>query len=151
MKNNIVLLLLTFNLFCSCMQGQKGEKPASKSIDKESYKKLDGEWAVVYSWKDPILVFKNRKDSQFEQEVFPTFNTITFNKKNNTIDQNTYGEFGCGTASHQNLEIRNSKWHFENGQLHLSFDYSDYYGVNTLNHIYNVERKGQTLTLKKVK
>jgi hypothetical protein len=150
MKNKIILLLLTLNLY-SCAQGQEKNNINSTNIDKDLYEKINGEWAVLHSWTDSVLIFENKKDKKFKQAIFPTFNTITFNKKNRTIEQKTYGEFGCGTAALQNLEIQNSKWNFENGHLHLSFEYSDYSGENILDNIYSIERKGQILTLKKIK
>ena len=146
----IVLIFLILNVFYSCSQGQKPKNTTTK-IDKELFQKIDGEWSIMHSWTDDTLIFKNKLDKNFKQEIFPTFNTIVFNKKDKTIIVNTYGEFGCGTASIENLEIQNSKWDFENGQLNLKFEYSDYSGNHKINNLYKIERKAQTLTLKKIK
>ena len=150
MKNKFLLLLLTLNLFWSCSNGQEAQYSKPTPIESELYEKLNGEWAVVSPWTDQVLVFNNTLDKNFKQEIFPTFNTITFNKEKKTIEENTYGEFGCGTGAHENLEIRNSKWNFKDGLLHLDFEYSDYSGKHVINNFYNADRKEHKLTLTKI-
>lgn len=151
MKSKILFLLITVNIFCCCTDGQETEYSNSANIENELYAKIVGEWEVVYTWTDKFLIFNNKEDKNFKQSIFPTFNTITFNKQDNTIEQNTYGEFGCGTGSVENLEIRNSKWNLKDGLLHLNFEYSDYSGTHRVNNFYNVDRKEQILTLTKIK
>lgn len=114
-------------------------------------KKLDGEWAVRNDWQDSVLTFSNAKDRNFQQEIFPTYNTIIFNTEDDTIEVETYGEFGDGTSAIQNLKINNSKWSVENGLLKLKFDYSDYSGQHHLESTYSIERTKQQLILKKTK
>ncbi|MDO4729438.1 MAG: hypothetical protein Q4B43_10610, partial [Bacteroidota bacterium] len=116
----------------------------------ELLEKLEGEWSVSSHWNDNILYFNNILAPNYKQETFPTYNTIVFNPKDKTIIVNTYGEFGCGTAAVEDLEITNSKWHFENGFLKLHFDYSDYSGKHKINHLYKVERNQEQLILTRI-
>jgi len=113
-------------------------------------KQLNGEWAVVYSWKDSILTFKKTLDKPYTQEIFPSYNTIIFNAKTNIVDVQTYGEFGCGTAAVQNLNMERVKWSVTDGKLHLKGIYSDYSGENSIDNFYIISRKGEVLTLTKI-
>lgn len=118
--------------------------------EQEWLQELDGEWAVQNDWRDSTLTFSNTKNKNFKQEIFPAYNTITFNHKNNTIEVKTYGEFGCGVGAIQNLTISNSKWNLKKGVLNLKFDYSDYSGQHHLENAYSIERTENQLILKKV-
>ncbi len=139
----------------SCNNGQSKNQSENHTQnskkDQELLKKLDGEWAVSKDWNDSILTFNNKTDKDFEQEIFPSYDTIIFNPKNKTIEVNTYGEFGCGQGAIENLEITNSKWSFENELLRLTFDYSNYSGQHKLEDLYSIERNGEQLILRKVK
>ncbi|MDY3319908.1 hypothetical protein PG637_10900 [Riemerella anatipestifer] len=148
MKQIFIQALLTLILFCSCSQGQRRTEQGS-NIDNELLGKLNGEWSVVNKWTDSLLTFNNKKDKNFKQEIFPSYNTIVFNQKDKTIEVNTYGEFGCGTGAIENLEIYNSKWELVNGFLKLNFDYSDYSGNHKIENTYIIERKNQQLILKR--
>lgn len=123
---------------------------SNNTIHQEEVTKLDGEWAVRDEWQDSILTFTPH-DKNFKQEIFPSYNTIVFNKKDHRIQMNTYGEFGDGMSAIQNLKIENSKWSVENGILKLKFTYSDYTGQHQLDNVYQIEKKPQQLILKKLK
>ncbi|WP_343534806.1 hypothetical protein [Pedobacter sp.] len=153
MKNIAILSIIL--LAISCNNGtlkHTPELPSGNSVkETEFMKKLDGEWAVRNDWQDSVLTFSNAKDRNFQQEIFPTYNTIIFNTEDDTIKVETYGEFGDGTSAIQNLKINNSKWSVENGLLKLKFDYSDYSGQHHLESTYSIERTKQQLILKKTK
>lgn len=153
MKNIAILSIIL--LAVSCNNGtlkNTPELPSGNSVkETEFMKKLDGEWAVQNDWQDSVLTFSNAKDRNFQQEIFPTYNTIIFNTEDDTIKVETYGEFGDGTSAIQNLKINNSKWSVENGLLKLKFDYSDYSGQHHLESTYSIERTKQQLILKKTK
>lgn len=150
MKYNI-LIFLAFVLFCACNQKQRTENVAKETIAKETMKKLAGEWVVMNSWSDTTLTFKNKKDKNYAQEIFPSYNTIIFNTKTSLVEVNTYGEFGCGTAATENLNMQGTKWIITNGRLHIKGKYSDYTGQNDINNVYEIKRNGETLTLTKIK
>ncbi|RZL39307.1 MAG: hypothetical protein EOP00_27880, partial [Pedobacter sp.] len=103
MKTLITFFTLAILIFCACKPNHKPQKDKPQKVmiteeDKAIVQQLKGEWAVVYSWKDTVLTFKNKLDKTFQQEVFPSYNTILFNTKTKTVDVQTYGEFGCGMA-----------------------------------------------------
>lgn len=151
MKNKILFIVIIVTVLWSCTNGKETNNPYSLNNENELFERIKGEWAVGNSWTEKILVFNNIEDEKFKQEIFPTFNTIIFNKENKTIEQKSYGEFGCGTAALDNLEIRNSKWSFKDGLLHLNFEYIDYSGKHSLQNFYTVDREEQKLTLTKIK
>lgn len=156
MKKCIVLCLLTIFVFYACKPKVKSQKAKPVKVmmaneDKKTEQQLKGEWGVVYSWKDTVLTFKNKLDKTFQQEVFPSYNTIVFNTKTNTVDVQTYGEFGCGMAAVQNLNMERVKWSVTDGELHLKGIYSNYSGVNNIDNFYKIDRVGEVLTLTKIK
>lgn len=146
-----LFLFMMFVISCNNGTNKNTNKnhPGNSDIEQEWLKKLDGEWAVQNNWSDSILTFSNTRNKNFKQEIFPSYNTITFNLKNKTMAVKTYGEFGCGMAAIQNLEINHSKWNLKNGLLSLKFDYSDYSGQHQLESVYSIERTARHLILKR--
>ena len=147
MKKYYLLTNLILIFFCSNIQGQNSN--SLTNFEKKSLTK--GEWIVKSSWTDNTLIFENKNDKDIKQEPFTTYNTIIFNKNNNAIKVNTYGEFGCGTAASQNLKFYNTKWAFKNNQLYIIGKYSDYTGEHIIEELYYIEINKETLKLKKIK
>lgn len=153
MKKLITLFfMILFTISCNNATTKTPIKKHSQNSnnDQELLEKLAGEWTVLRDWNDDVLYFSNRLVPDYEQEIFPSYNTVVFNPKDKKIIVNTYGEFGCGTAARENLEITNSKWHFDNGLLKLSFDYNDYSGTHKINNLYKIERNDKQLILTKI-
>ncbi|TCD12120.1 hypothetical protein EZ449_03630 [Pedobacter frigidisoli] len=150
MKKYIALCLITIFVFCACKPKAKPVKVMMDKQDKIIEQQLIGEWAVVSSWKDSVLTFKNKLDKTYKQEIFPSYNTILFNAKTGVINVETYGEFGCGMAAVQNLNMKPIKWSVTNSKLHLKGIYSDYSGENSIDSFYKINRTNEVLTLTKI-
>lgn len=176
MKNTKIVGFIVLAMAFSCQTSQQKQEKSALAFDLDKYelqglntttktdvekhspnsnnnqellKKLEGEWTVLRDWNNDTLYFSNHLAPDYKQEIFPSYNTIVFNPKDKKITVNTYGEFGCGTAARQNLEITNSKWHFENGLLKLYFDYIDYSGTHKINNLYKIQRNNKQLILTK--
>lgn len=109
-KTTILFLAILITVACTNGSTKNTTENEMKHSDSEQewLKKLGGEWAIRNDWRDGTLTFINTKNENFKQEIFPSYNTIVFNQKDKTIEVNTYGEFGCGTAAIQDLKISNS-------------------------------------------
>ncbi|RZL51257.1 MAG: hypothetical protein EOP00_00120 [Pedobacter sp.] len=156
MKNYIIFFLFAIFVFYACKPKDEHKKNQFIKVmkaeeDKTIEQQLIGEWAVVSSWEDTVLTFKNTLVKSYKQEVFPSYNTIVFNAKTNIVDVQTYGEFGCGMAAVQNLSMERVKWSVTDGKLHLKGVYSNYSGVNKIDNFYKINRVGEVLTLTKMK
>lgn len=138
----IYLSILFALVFYSCSPKQ------NNGDNKILLEKIEGEWTIPALWTDSILTLEKISASN-KQKIFPCYNTVIFNQKSKKIDVNTYGEFGCGLAAIENLNM-DVYWSFKDEQLCLSGKYSDFSGRHTINCKYIVERKVDTLILKKI-
>lgn len=141
MKTLTLLSLALLWYSCSSTQSVEAKK-------EEIQHTLDGQWVILQHFNSPTLILLNQET--YRPEIFPVYNCLAFDKKNQTIKTHTVGEFGVADNVSLSLDLSEVRWSLNEDKLHIHGHYRDYGGPHTLNSFYTVDRKRDTLFLRQL-
>lgn len=144
------LILVSFALvFMAVSACQNHQHNRQKKQMRKAFKipdELRGEWVIKGWLSDSLQVFQNKKT--YVQDMFPYYNYLRFADSGKLV-LGTEGQFGCGTAMVENLNVDSLHYRIANNMINFTGFYTDHFGKHKMNDWFAFWRNGNQLLITK--